>query len=253
MNKKVITGVVAAAALSTAMIGATNAHAETGTNSMKTGGSISFEKDNTSNDGLFTGNLVFAYVPKEFNFGSHEVSSTLTSATYSQVREKDSDPQYVSVSDDRSDKKNGWAVKATLDDFENEVTDANGEKKTTKLANAELRFDLGTAQKYAIDTKLSDTNKQPTPGITTQGSLSAMSATELGYYAGSPTQVTLVAGSTEEVQVVDYATQAQSPTSTLAVAKEVTGVQLKVLDHSQVQDKKFTSKVNWTLAEDPAI
>lgn len=259
MNKKVVVGLTAAAAFSAVMIGGHSANAEEATtNAMKTDGSISFFSDNTPGGGPFEGNLSFAYVPTTFDFGNHNVAATATSAIYKQEFGKNEDgtakivKQYVAVSDDRADKKNGWSVKATLDEFQHSATDDQGVSTVTKLDKAELSLKLGTAQKYGIDVALSDTNKTPTPAITSANALSAMTPTQLAYYAASPNSVTLVAGATTEVEVLDYATT-QSEASTLAVAKEVTNVQLKVMDHSNVKDKTFTSKVNWTLAEDPAI
>lgn len=263
MNKKVVVGLTTAAAFSTVMMGGNNANAEEATtNKMTTDGSISFFSDSTPGGGPFEGNLALAYVPTTFDFGNHDVAATATAATYAQKFGTNADgtaktavKQYLAVSDDRADKKNGWSVKATLNEFQNTAVDDKGVSTVTKLDKAELSFNLGTAQKYNIDTKLSDAAKPatPTPAITADNALSAMTPTQLAYYAASPATVTLVAGATKEVEVLDYATQTQSEATTLAVAKEVSSVQLKVKDHSNVKDKKFTSKVNWTLAEDPTI
>ncbi|MGM0218947.1 WxL domain-containing protein [Enterococcus sp. AZ126] len=268
MNKKVLLGFAATAALGTALVAGQNAHAVENATNMDTDTGISFFDTNKPGPGPFEGNLAIAYVPSNFDFGSNDVTGVTNAVTYNQVLAAGK-KQYVAVSDDRKenlDSGTQWQLSATLDDFVSTAAAAAGGTiaDADKLANAELSFKLGEYQGFDIDVVNSDATKVVTPNITDANSLYALNDKLSPAYAGpaAGSFVTLTAGastgaisvanytSTGAVKAEDLATGANThKATTLAAAREVSSVRLKVKDTTNANNKKFTSTVHWSLAD----
>ena len=243
MNKKLVVGCLASATLGAILLAPSNAAAEDNRN-MTTDGSITFYKDNKPGTGPFEGNLAFAYVPAEFDFGSNKATGIVGAKTYNQVRAAGAGQQYLAVSDDR-EKKPDWTVSATLDTFKN----AQAEAGTTDELKADLSFTVGDAQKYNINVVDSDAAKTPTPAITSANALEAWNtANGEVTIGGTDKKITLPADGTSKVDVLKYKAGTTQPTTTVGAASTVDNVQLKVKDHSSVNEARYTSTVKWSLS-----
>lgn len=237
MNKKLVVGFLASATFGAVLLAApTNAAAEDNRN-MTTDGSITFYKDNKPGTGPFVGNLSFAYVPAEFDFGANNATGIVGAKTYNQVKAAGAGAQYLAVSDDRANKKD-WTVSATLDTFKN----------GTDELKADLSFTVGDAQKYNINAVDSDAAKTPTPAISSTNALEAWKTADGTVTVGGTNKtVTLPADSTSKVDVLSYKSTT-SPATTVGAASEISDVQLKVKDHSTLKEAKYTSTVKWSLS-----
>jgi len=253
MKKQLVLGCLATATFGVALLSGTQASAENAapvvkTNrNMTTDGSIVFYNDNKPDEGPFAGNLAFAYVPGEFNFGTHSLNGLSGSKTYDQARRVGAGKQYIAVSDDRPDTKTQWQVAAQLDDFE-----TNGGTKLGADSNVVLDFTLGVPEKYNINIKDSDNAKTALPVITEPGSLATWDYKGL-VNGGVVKPVTLTAGDTTGVSdVLQYMPNATTPdTTTVGAAAEVTDVKLTVKKHNGVEATRYTSTLNWSLSTTP--
>lgn len=251
MNKKVLLGITSAAVLG--VVGASNtayADAQTATH-MDTDGSVSFYTKNKPGGGPFEGNLALAWVPSEFDFGSNKVEANNLpgTRTYNQVIDTSTGTQYLAVSDDRaSDAKTNWTVKAKLDEFVDTADSGN------TLANAVVSMNVGTVKKYNIDIANSDKNTVATPNPNEVGSLELLDTGLTAAFANPAenTTLALTAGGAE-VTALAYSNNNASVDGTVGVAREISKVNLKVLDHQKVANKKFTSTVHWNLTAEPAL
>lgn len=249
MKNTLLYGLASTALLGALAVAVPTVHAEDSSNHMTTDAGINFYDQNKPGPGPFYDNLALAYVPTRFDFGSHEIDpsnkNSNYSATYKQIIANDAS-QYVAVSDDRqSSNKTSWALKADLDDF------SDTKNATTKLENAELTFKTGAPQKYNIDIEASDKAGLALPNITDDGAIEGLGDTEKGYYSVAPSNVKLVAGTGNSADVLKFTSPEQNVAETLAVASQVSNVQLKVLDHTNANNNRFTSTVHWRLTADP--
>ncbi|MHC5228519.1 WxL domain-containing protein [Enterococcus sp. LJL99] len=241
MNKKMFTATVALGSL--LFVGGTQAHAEEATathQETKTG--ISFYDKNKPWEGPFEGNIAFAYVPGNFNFGSNEVNTASASyaKTYAQA---DTSAKYLAISDDRETKGN-WTVNAKLAAF----TDGADVPKT--LDQAVLSFNTGGVKQYAMDIAKSDQAKTPTPAIDSTNVTDFTNPDYAKLYSLGQ-NVSLVAGATDATKVLSYA-NSQNVADALVVATQISDVKLRVMDHKDVVNKSFTSTISWDLSDDVA-
>ena len=242
MNKKIFAATVALGSL--VFVGGTQANAEATTQThMETDTGISFYTGSKPNPGPFAGQLSLAYVPGNFDFGSNEVATPGAFAkVYSQSNA--SKEKYIAVSDDRKTKKKNWKLTAKLAAFTYGASDATAKD----LDKAVLSFNTADLQAYAMNPEQSDAAKTPTPGIYEANMLTALSADKAGAFTQLKT-VSLEADAAEQ-DVLSYTATQQQSEDALIVATAVTNVQLKVLDHSKVANKTYTSKISWDLADD---
>lgn len=248
MNKKLLAGLLTTATLGSLLV-ATNVDAAKSTEAdnnehMSTDAGIAFFDTNKPGPGPFENNLALAWAPVSFNFGNNDVTGIKGNVTYNQVIDA-SKKQYVAVSDDRTaeDKLKGWKLEAELDAFEN-VAD-----ETDTLAQAKLTFDLATPEKYNIDVKTSDKYGYAYPNVADDTSREAFDTTTAAYYKLT-TPVSLTAADGLPQEVLSFNTD-QSISNTLGVASQVSNVKLKVLDHTNVANKKYASTVHWRLSVTP--
>ena len=239
MNKKIFAATVALGSL--VFVGGTQANAETTQRNMETKTGISFYEGSIPNPGPFAGQLSLAYVPGSFDFGANEITQAGAYAK-SYAQQNTTAKKYIAVSDDRKSDKKDWQLQAKLAEF----VSADG---STNLVDAVLSFDNGALQAYGMNTAQSDLNKTPTPAITEASALTALNE-DVAKTFNSASKISLTAGSSSATNVLTYKAP-QTPTAdAVIVASEVTNAQLKVLNHSNVSNKAFSSKISWTLTDD---
>ncbi|MGM0218049.1 WxL domain-containing protein [Enterococcus sp. AZ126] len=186
------------------------------------------------------GNLAIAWIPANMNFGSNPntgegkgvvnvYKDTLTKSTY------------LAVSDDRN-VQNGeslskWRTVAELSDFA-----VNGStEEADKLANAQLEFNTGAVQDYALE-KDEEGNITKAPNPATDGVLT----THAGSDITTVKSVKVVAGSKTAVPVL---TKAKPNDAKGAYATEITDKKLRVALPQSQAGKTFTAKLTWSLED----
>lgn len=241
MNKKIFAATVALGSL--VFVGGTQANAAPTTQThMETETGISFYGGNIPNPGPFEGELSLAYVPGRFDFGTNEVTDA---SKYVQTYyQKNTDVnKYIAVSDDRGTSKASWKLSASLAEFKDAANEAG-------LANAVISFTTADLNAYGMKPADSDAKKTPTPPISQDGVLTDLSEANKAMFTRTK-DVSLTAGANTATEVLKFAApDQQTDKNALIVATQVSDVKLKVLDHSGVTDKTFTSKISWDLADD---
>lgn len=238
MKSKLFVTTIAAVALVGVLSGTTKVNAETDV-SEPTKSSITLYKDQIPGVGPFAGRLALTSTPAEFKYENTKIPGTAQSSSAVAKLADESVKNYISLSDDRSDKAPKWELKATASKLTSE---------TNELA---ANYKIGFATPQAYDGFIND------PTLTTAA---APSAANLSAWTPGTTKVDLTpavgfsvsipADGTTATSIISGKQQDGETAGRYGVGLTVNSNQLAITNLSNANvEGVYNGSITWTLSD----